>query len=283
MLMALLADRKLLWVSLPEQELLRRELRWTRLWFRRSLGLAFSLIFLLLGVVIGYCRTAGSGSPRADRLESFFIVASGALAIGLWVYLIESRTLLPLTRPRARELLMTSIDASALWPGLLVAPILIPTLHFSILYAGVLGAEVIATLPGARDPLPMFAGALSALFLTMLRLAFLLAFLSAVSAFSVRRVLPQGGFYRTLAWGFVGFLYALSLAAVLLRGAIFSDGLIWAGLDSSWITLTLRALQWALWGTLLLAAYAGIWRRNLRDLRSPRMLDELRLLCQDRE
>lgn len=303
------------WWRAPEREVLRREMQWTTRAMRRPGRLLLLAFFASFAFAQGYflfvSEALGRRTRHSDAQEIFLITmfcwpVVAAIFFASWVWLLDRRALAPFARERLRDLVMTPLRASELWPAFLLAPAL-----WSVFFVAALGIGYTAAFVAVAIAAPALEvrGPDPALFLfvaaMLCGLAVWLGFGSlAVAAFTARRSLPDAGWAATVGWAAVGFACVFALpfvmAALVFAAAWVLAAMVFCGLVIGSLGLVgglfamlgegsrqlRRGARW-----LLAAAFTGIarvarffarnvfgwgmFRRNLKRLRSREVWEAL--------
>lgn len=199
------------WWRSPDRYLLRYETRWALRWLRRPAGI-FWLIF-----PIGY-----------GVLAKLYIHRSGIFFVGLfalWLWLVQTRTFAVNSEQRLHDFAMSRFKPHHFWPALLMAPILITMIVFSI-YWGVFVFPIIVELAikvlffdqGVMHAMTMFSLGCLTLAAFIFYMIFVFQFVAAATAHVSSRCRKNPSIVSLLisCLGLLIALYLRLLLAILL-------------------------------------------------------------------
>lgn len=123
------------WLRLPDQDLLRHEVRSAKTWLFGWGGLAWLLMPLLIKLLV--VGLSSSESPAYNQqpgqsaalfaatitVRNFILLFTIAM---LWLGLMRQRTFLTSSRQKMHDLALSAYTGRQFWPALIVAPVLIP-------------------------------------------------------------------------------------------------------------------------------------------------------------
>lgn len=283
------------WYRHRDQEFLRREVDWTLRWFLRPRGLIWFVLGLLIVVLpslfLSTDPTLVLQSPRSGivLLVSFFYLLQ---VYSLWLSHVQKRAIAPLQKERFRDLFLTNVRPADLWPGLLAAPVIsycvlkiIPTViaYIISIFRGTLAESYLTTITRLAptiywlDPLvPIFAYMTPFVFCVSS-----VAWIAGLTAFVVKRVLPESGYFAvgfyTVVGGIVIYLPALGLsigAAILQLIWTFASAKSGGGFAPSMQTMLFVQFVLSPTATFLMSIAVFVW--SLRSLRSEKFWNKLR-------
>lgn len=292
-------DRLAAWYRHIDQELLRREVRWTLRWMTRGWGGLWMAALTICQLGIAYASFGIEGMGLFGIWLAWLSTPLFLANFGIIIYLIHKRSLRLFDAGSLRHLYMSSLGPRDLWPALLAAPLLfaaattviqmtlsIPvTLNmFAAMRSGALGlpgptragaGSATVTLPNAME---MYSTGYM-LAMSALGILSMLVIRPALMAFTAWRCFPRReSSTKVFLWYAFGWLLchappvAAQIAGTLLMTAYSAS----AGGFPGFFTVFIKYSQIVGTGVTLLLALAMLWI-SLWQLRKPWQWDRLRI------
>ena len=279
------------WYSQPEQEYVRMECRWFRRWLTRWPGWFLCFLYAII-VIFGTSITSAMFAGTSEGMVTLVAYAStlpmwlAPLLIkwGVFVFILQRRVLDPLRGDRLRDLLVTPVKGSDLWPALLFSPLLWCGCCELAWVAGLILTLAMIDLGGIGASMPPgFFNSLAMQPLVLLGTGLLTSVLhfitgAGILSLALRRGLPKGGIVRVMIWLIVGWIFFVWAIQIVFTLLIVLSGFMFS--SNSVVSAVMFNLM--MFSGLLAALVSGflglrLWRSNVRRLGSADMWEKLRL------
>lgn len=259
------------WYRRPEQEILRREIRWSIRWFRRPFGLVFSAAFV--GMEVYNCAVL-----RRTGYNYVLPAVIGLTVLGLWVYLTKKRSLAPLRSERFGDLYLTRLTGRDLWPALITSPVFIYGV-FAFAEDSIKAVfEIAYGPPATRSDFMVLTKIDSIRWLVELvgrhywvrhiaGFFYDIPFIVGLTAFSLASTLPRTSYFALMVRVFIGLVlfllpqFLLAFATFGQIGIDYAHQVLWDSLIAPLFTIAIALLA---------------FRDSIRRLHSARKWEKLR-------
>lgn len=256
------------WWRMPDQYLLRRETRWAVRWLTRSAGIWWLIAALGLAAMFVYAFLPASLNWEFEVFLAYCIFMVSLL--GLWLWLMIQRAYLFSADQQLEDIASARFKPLQLWPGLLAAPVLIPSLLFIVCVP--LPCMICSVIACISEGKPLFGlvGAVCVAGLWLHSFVIVMTFMHALSALVMRENYDQPGavaiiraflFFGTMMFSwffmlvFAGFAMGMFVAVF---GGLTDSNMVWLLLIMAAIWAGMFLLHW------LAALFAGQMIGNLR-------------------